>query len=31
MHVEVPEEVFGVKRWECEVESNSNVATFIKS
>ena len=30
MHVQVPEEVFGVKRWECEVESNPNVATFIK-
>lgn len=30
MKVEVPEEVFGVKRWECTVESNANVATFIK-
>ena len=30
MKVEVPEEVFGVKRWECTVESNPNVATFIK-
>ncbi len=30
MKVEVPEEVFGVKRWECTVESNLNVATFIK-
>ena len=26
----VPEEVFGVKEWECEVVSNNNVATFIK-
>ena len=26
----VPEEVFGVKEWECEVVSNKNVATFIK-
>jgi Na+-transporting NADH:ubiquinone oxidoreductase subunit F len=26
----VPEEVFGVKEWECEVISNRNVATFIK-
>ena len=26
----VPEEVFGVKEWECEVVSNRNVATFIK-
>ncbi|MCO1333502.1 NADH:ubiquinone reductase (Na(+)-transporting) subunit F [Microbulbifer sp. OS29] len=30
MEIEVPEEVFGVKQWECTVESNSNVATFIK-
>lgn len=30
MVIRVPEEVFGVKKWECEVESNPNVATFIK-
>ena len=30
MKVQVPEEVFGVKRWECVVDSNPNVATFIK-
>src|SRR5690606_29957279 len=30
MHIEVPEEVFGVKQWECTVVSNPNVATFIK-
>jgi len=30
MKIEVPEEVFGVKKWECVVESNVNVATFIK-
>ena len=30
MKVEVPEEVFGVKKWECTVRSNHNVATFIK-
>ncbi len=30
MRIEVPEEVFGVKQWECEVVSNDNVATFIK-
>jgi len=30
MSIEVPEEVFGVKKWECTVESNDNVATFIK-
>ena len=28
--VQVPDEVFGVKEWECEVISNKNVATFIK-
>ena len=30
MKIHVPEEVFGVKKWECTVESNHNVATFIK-
>ncbi|WP_193075168.1 NADH:ubiquinone reductase (Na(+)-transporting) subunit F [Pseudomonas sp. FME51] len=30
MKIEIPEEIFGVKKWECEVESNPNVATFIK-
>lgn len=30
MKIEVPEEVFGVKQWECSVKSNDNVATFIK-
>lgn len=30
MTVQVPEEVFGVKEWECEVISNHNVASFIK-
>ncbi len=30
MKVEVPEDVFGVKQWECTVESNPNMATFIK-
>ena len=28
--IKVPDEVFGVKEWECEVISNKNVATFIK-
>jgi Na+-transporting NADH:ubiquinone oxidoreductase subunit F len=28
MTVEIPEEVFGIKKWECEVTSNFNVATF---
>ena len=31
MEIEVPEEVFGVQKWECEVVSNENVATFIKA
>lgn len=31
MSIEVPEEVFGVKKWECTVVSNENVATFIKN
>lgn len=30
MHIRVPEEIFGIKKWECEVVSNFNVATFIK-
>lgn len=30
MKVIVPEEVFGVKEWVCEVISNRNVSTFIK-
>ncbi|HCI03030.1 MAG: NADH:ubiquinone reductase (Na(+)-transporting) subunit F [Oceanospirillaceae bacterium] len=30
MQIEVEEDVFGVKQWECTVESNPNVATFIK-
>ncbi|MBN1988673.1 MAG: NADH:ubiquinone reductase (Na(+)-transporting) subunit F [Bacteroidales bacterium] len=28
--IHVPEEVLGIKKWECEVVSNRNVATFIK-
>lgn len=28
--IAVPKEVFGIKKWECEVVSNRNVATFIK-
>ena len=31
MKVNVPEEVFGVKKWKCKVRSNDNVATFIKN
>ena len=30
LKIEVPAEFFGVQRWECEVISNDNVATFIK-
>lgn len=30
MKIEVEPEFFGVRRWECEVISNDNVATFIK-
>lgn len=30
LKIEIPEEVMGIKKWECEVISNRNVATFIK-
>lgn len=30
MEIKVPESVLGVKKWECEVVSNHNVATYIK-
>ncbi|MBN2481456.1 MAG: NADH:ubiquinone reductase (Na(+)-transporting) subunit F [Bacteroidales bacterium] len=30
LRIHVPEEVLGIKKWECEVVSNHNVATFIK-
>ena len=30
MKIEVEKELFGVKKWECEVVSNDNQATFIK-
>ena len=30
MQIEVPESALSVKKWECEVISNNNVATFIK-
>ncbi len=30
MKIELPEEIFGVKKWQCEVISNDNKATFIK-
>lgn len=31
MKIGIPEEIFGIKKWECEVISNFNVATFIKA
>lgn len=30
MKIELPEEVFGIQKWNCKVRSNDNVATFIK-
>src|SRR5690606_1248191 len=30
LRIEVPPEVFSVRKWECTVRSNRNVATFIK-
>jgi Na+-transporting NADH:ubiquinone oxidoreductase subunit F len=30
MEIKIPEEIFGIKKWECEVVSNDNVATYIK-
>ena len=30
MKIQVPDEVFGARKWVCEVISNENVATFIK-
>ena len=30
MKIEVPPEIFGIRRWECVTRSNHNVATFIK-
>jgi len=30
MKISIPPEIFGIKKWECEVVSNHNVATFIK-
>ncbi|MDW7690396.1 NADH:ubiquinone reductase (Na(+)-transporting) subunit F [Flammeovirgaceae bacterium SG7u.111] len=31
MTIRIPEEIFGIKKWDCEVISNYNVATFIKA
>jgi Na+-transporting NADH:ubiquinone oxidoreductase subunit F len=30
MKIQIPEEIFGIKKWECTVVSNYNVASFIK-
>lgn len=30
MEIDIPAEIFGIKKWECTVVSNKNVATFIK-
>jgi len=30
LEIQIPKEIFGIKKWECEVVSNNNVATFIK-
>ena len=30
LKIVIPEDVFGIKRWDCEVVDNHNVATFIK-
>lgn len=31
MKIQIPEEIFGIKKWECEVIENYNVASFIKA
>ena len=30
LEITIPKEIFGIKKWECEVVSNKNVATYIK-
>ena len=30
LQIKIPQEVLGIKKWECEVISNHNVASFIK-
>ncbi len=30
MEIRIPDEIFGIKKWECEVISNYNLSTFIK-
>ena len=30
MKIQIPDEIFNIKKWECTVRSNGNMATFIK-
>ncbi len=30
LKIQIPDEIFNIKKWECIVRSNDNVATFIK-
>ena len=30
LKLKIPQEIMGIKKWECEVVSNKNVATYIK-
>ncbi|MBL4657369.1 MAG: NADH:ubiquinone reductase (Na(+)-transporting) subunit F [Flavobacteriales bacterium] len=30
MNIQIPDEIFGIQKWECTVTSNDSVATFIK-
>ena len=30
MKIKIPQEIMGIKKWECEVVSNHNVSTYIK-
>ena len=30
MEIKIPDEIFSIKKWDCTVKSNKNVATFIK-
>jgi len=30
MKLQIPDEIFSIKKWECTVRSNGNMATFIK-
>lgn len=31
MNIQIPDEIFGIQKWECEVIENYNVASFIKA